>query len=456
MIKYIKLNSLLLAVAMLFATTACEYGDINVDPTSLNEDQVSVSLLLPGAIMQLGYNTGALGGRNPGMFMQYFQGQDAQQLAYTQYNVTDNAMNNFWRTGMYGGNMKDLNLIIEKTTAAEGAEANVDAPYYRGIARILMANSLGILTTFFGDIPYSEAFQGDEGIIQPAYDTQEEIYNSIQSLLSGAISDLSGDPGLIVPGEDDLIHGGDPDLWIKTAYGLSARYYLQQSNFDDAASALTNALSSNADNALFPFEATITGANPFWLFENDRTATMRIHPYFRSVMSGDPRFDAYIGSNNIFANQFWTSQGSPLKLITYSEVKMMEAEIESRAGNNAAALAAMQEGIEANMEVLEIAPVAIEQYLAGVSNASLQTVMNEKYKLIYPLTEVSWADQRRTGFPDLEPNQELGSNLTIPQRFPYPNSEDQYNKENKDAARDRLGITSDEDNLFRTLPVFAN
>jgi hypothetical protein len=440
---------------MIFATSACEYGDTNVDPTSLNQEQVSVGLLLPGAIMQLGYNTGALGGRNPGMFMQYFQGQDAQQLAYTQYNVTDNAMNNFWRTGMYGGVMKDLNLIIDKTTD-DGEGNSVDAPYYRGIARILMANSLGILTTFFGDIPYSEAFQGDEGIIQPAYDTQEEIYNSIQQLLTDAISDLNSDGGVIQPGADDYIHGGDPDKWIQTAYGLSARYHLQESDYAAAATALANALSSNADNALFPFEATITGANPFWLFENDRTATMRTHPYFRAVMTGDPRYNDYIGENNGFASQFWTSQGSPLKLITYSEVKMMEAEIESRAGNTAAALAAMQEGIEANMEVLEISPLAIEQYVAGISNADVQTIMNEKYKLIYPLTEVAWADQRRTGFPDLEPNQELGSNLTIPQRFPYPNSEDLYNKENKDAARSRLGISSDEDNLFMTLPVFAN
>jgi len=447
-----KINSLLLAVVMIFTTAACEYDDINVDPTSLNEDQVSVGLLLPGAIMQLGYATGSLGGRNPGMFMQYFQGQDAQQLAYTQYNVTDNAMNNFWRTGMYGGVMKDLNLIIEKTTG-EGA---VDAPYYRGIARILMANSLGILTTFFGDVPYSEAFQGDEGLIQPAYDTQAEIYTSIQQLLEEGITDLSGDPGVIQPASDDYIHGGDADLWISTAYGLLARYQLQQSNYDAAASALANALSSNADNALFPFEETITGANPYWLFENDRTATMSTHPYFRSIMSGDPRYDDYIGSNNGFASQFWTSQGSPLKLITYSEVKMMEAEIAARSGDSGAAQEAMEAAIQANMEVLEISQLAIDQYLAGISNADVQTVMNEKYKLIYPLTEVAWADQRRTGFPDLEPNQEIRPTITtIPQRFPYPNSEDLYNQENKNAARDRLGITSDEDNLFRTLPVFA-
>jgi hypothetical protein len=446
-----KINSLLLAMVMILATSACEYGDTNVDPTSLNEDQVSVSLLLPGAIMQLGYATGSLGGRNPGMFMQYFQGQDAQQLAYTQYNITDNAMNNFWRTGMYGGVMKDLDLIIEKTTG----ENAIDAPYYRGIARVMMANSLGILTTFFGDVPYSEAFQGDEGIIQPAYDTQAEIYTSIQQLLEEGIADLSGDAGVLQPGGDDFIHGGDADLWVKTAYGLLARYQLQQSNYDAAAAALADALGSNADNALFPFEATITGANPFWLFENDRTATMLTHPNFRSIMSGDPRYDEYIGATNGFADQFWTSQGSPLKLVTYSEVKMMEAEIEARAGNTAGAMAAMEAGIRANMEVMEISPLAIDQYLGGVSDADVQTVMDEKYKLIYPLTEVAWADQRRTGFPDLTPNREIRSTITtIPQRFPYPNSEDLYNQENKDAARSRLGISSDEDNLFLTLPVF--
>ncbi len=453
------IKSLCMVVAVLFSTSACDFGDTNIDPASLNRGQVSVALLLPGAIAQLGFSRGALGGRNPGLFMQYFQGQDAQQLEYTQYTLTDNAMNNFWRTGMYGGTMKDLNLIIEKTSAgADGAEAEVDAPYYRGIARILMANSLGILTTFFGDVPYSEAFQGEEGLIQPAYDTQEEIYNSIQTLLDEGIADLQGEEGVIVPGGDDLIFEGDASKWVKTAYGLKARYYLQQSKFDLAAQALPNALASNADNALFPFEESITGANPFWLFETDRTATMRVHPYFRGVMTNDPRYDLLIGAGNNFSGPslFWTSQGSPLKLFTFSEVKMIEAELAARATNAAAANTALKAAISAEMQLLGVPAGQIASYLAGITGGDLNAVLTEKYKTMYPDTAVSWADQRRTGIPNLEPNRTVSTATTIPQRFPYPNSEDLYNQANKDAAKSRLGISSNEDNLFKVLPVFAN
>jgi hypothetical protein len=109
------------------------------------------------------------------------------------------------------------------------------------------------------------------------------------------------------------------------------------------------------------------------------------------------------------------------------------------------------------MEVIGIAGPEIQQYLATLSDTNLETIFDEKYKLIYPSTAVAWSDQRRTGFPDLEPNQEIRPTITtIPQRFPYPNSEDLYNKENKDAARARLGINNDEDNLFLPLPVFAD
>ena len=448
-------------LALLLATgfTACEFGDTNIDPASVLEDQADINLLLPSAIVQLGFSEGALGGRNPGMFMQYFQGQDAQQLAITQYNLQDNVMNNFWRTGMYAGGMKDLNLIIEKTTAqeGEGAESVIDAPYYRGIAKILMAEHLNILTTFFGDIPYSDAFQGEEGNITPTYDTQEEIFATIERLMDEGIADLSGDAGDITPASDDVIFGGDADRWIAAAHGLKARYLMEQGKYAAASTELASAMSSNAGNALFPFEATINGANPFWLFEIQRTATLATHPYFRRVMSGDPRYDQYINSSNGFANVFWTSNDSPLKLITYSEIKFMEAEIASRNGSAAAAEAAMEAGIQANMEVMGISSGDIDVYLEELSGGDLATVMNEKYKTIYPLTYVAWADQRRTGFPNLTPNRTIKTDApSIPKRFPYPSSEDQFNKANKDAARDRLGIVTEDDNIYRNLPVFQN
>ena len=444
-------------ILLLSGFAACEFGDTNIDPASVTEAQADLNLLLPSAIVQLGFSEGALGGRNPGMFMQYFQGQDAQQLAITQYNLQDNVMNNFWRTGMYAGGMKDLNLIIEKTTAqeGEGAESVINAPYYRGIAKVLMAEHLNILTTFFGDVPYSDAFQGEEGNITPVYDSQAEIFATIERLMDEGIADLSGDEGNITPGSDDVIFGGDADSWVAAAHGLKARYLMEQGKFAAASTELASAISSNAGNALFPFEATVNGANPFWLFENDRTATLATHPYFRGVMQGDPRSNAYISSSNGFANVFWTSQSSSTKLITYSEIKFMEAEIAAQAGNAAAAETAMEAGIRANMQVMGISAGAINTYLLELSGGDVATVMNEKYKAIYPLTYVAWADQRRTGFPNLTPNRTIKTDApSIPQRFPYASSEDQFNQVNKNAARDRLGIVTQDDNIYKPLPVF--
>ncbi len=454
--KFIQYISAVCTALVLMITPSCDFGDTNIDPTKVTEEQVTLNLSLPSAIEQLGFTEGAEGGRTPGIFMQYFLGTDAQQIALSQYNMQDNVMNNLWRTGMYGGGMKDLKLIIKKTTATEGGEGTaIDAPYYRGIAKVLMAEHLDLLTTFFGDIPYSQAFDGAEGNITPAYDTQEEIYAAIEILINEGIADLTGEAGDIVPANDDLIYGGDAAAWAKAAYGLKARYMMQQGKYEEASQALPNALASNADNALFPFEESLTGGNPYKLFENQRPSTLAMHPHYIEVLAGDPRYPLLIGPSNGFSDEFWTSLGSSLKMITYSEVAFMRAEIAARGGDAAAAEAAMKDGVRAEMALLGVDAGEAELYILGLSGGDLTTVMNEKYKSMYPLTHVAWADQRRTGLPALVPNKTIKTTTTtIPQRFPYPSSEDQFNKASKDAALARLGITTEDGKIFKTLPVF--
>ena len=97
-----------------------------------------------------------------------------------------------------------------------------EAYAYRGIAKIMTAMYLGVLTDHFGDIPYSQALQGAAGL-KPAYDSQADIYAAIATLLQGGVADLAT-PSSLSPGSDDLIHGGDLSAWATTATALGARY----------------------------------------------------------------------------------------------------------------------------------------------------------------------------------------------------------------------------------------
>ncbi len=435
--KKYRINIVALLLATLVIVPSCDFGDTNVDPESLSE--VNLNLVLPSAVAQVGFNNGAIASRNPGIVMQYFEGTDAQQLQYTSYTMPDVTFNNLWRTGLYGGAMKDLNLIIDQAT-----EQN--APYYSGIAKVLMANSLGLATSFFGDIPYTDAFQGEEGVLSPTYDTQEAIFNTIFTLLSEARTELGTDGGDIVPTSDDLIFGGDNDAWLATAWALEARYRLMMSakgnaNYTAALTALGNAFTSNAGNAYLNFDASANGANPLHQFHRDRSNTMVLAGYFLGQMSGDPRL-ALIresGTTAGFApNTFWGKQDAPTVIINYAELKFIEAEaLRMTGGSDAEVLAAIKAGIAANMDDMGVSAEDKNNYLLGITTSDLATIIGEKYKSLYP-QNISWDDYRRTGFPNITPDPDSNEGLNpgggIPQRFIYPNSEKDLNTANVNAA----------------------
>lgn len=135
--------------------------------------------------------------------------------------------NNSW-VGIYA-NIKALKIAIKKTTTGGTEEGN---DVTAGIAKTLLAYNLGVLTDAFGDVPFNESGEtnpdGTPKFLQPKIDKQSDLYPQIQTMLDEAIALLQGDDAAASGriGSQDLIYGGDADLWIKAAYGLKARYLL--------------------------------------------------------------------------------------------------------------------------------------------------------------------------------------------------------------------------------------
>lgn len=423
--KYFNLS---IALVLTFFITSCDdFGDTNLDPTRPGGENVSLVAVTPTMQTQSHRNFVASAGRLAGIFMQTWEGFDAQQVAFTQYAVDEGTLANFWEFGLYTGSMRDCADMIER------ADFQGDVPHTRGLARIYMAANLGIATNLWGDVPYSEAFKGSENL-QPSYDSQEQIYASIQSLLDGAISDFSqADPQGSL---GDLV-GAD---WIATAHALKARFYMQLTKRDASASSkalaeIAMAFDSNADSPIFEFEGTPNGGNPLALFGIQRPNTLIIDPFFAGLMSGDPRQPKYMvpnvdGDQLYFQNGntdlFWAQFGSPNAMISYSEVKFLEAEALSRTGGDP--VPAMQDAIKANMEFIGIPAADIDAYVATVTGSDLETIIIEKYKSMYGTNPMqTWNDFRRTGFPAITPNPQgaNGSNPSgiVPRRFLYPDSE---------------------------------
>ncbi|UXX79878.1 SusD/RagB family nutrient-binding outer membrane lipoprotein [Reichenbachiella carrageenanivorans] len=434
---------------------SCDFGDTNIDPTSFAD--VNVSLLLPSAQAQTVKNLSSIGLRVTGSVIQHFEGIEAQTETYTSYLINENELDQYWRTGLYAAALRDSHLIINKSDGRY--------PHYEGVAKILIAINLGIATTFWGDVPYSDAFVEDNNT--PKYDEQYQIYERIQELLGAAILDLAA-PSELEPRRDDLIFGGDIDAWVATARALQARYYLHLSKRDpEAANKALAAIGAGAELGIdntpeFPYADNLNEANPFARFGEDRPNQLALGDFMTSILSStnDPRMSVYSvfsnGVNLLYdrdnSQLYWGQFDAPMALTTVTEVQFIKAECYLRQGNEAQAEQMLQQAIESSMDGLGISKPEIDTFLIHLPQLTtlsgfeeqLQLIIEQKYVAQFVQGSIeSWVDYRRTGYPVLIPpsnaNESFNPTKVVPRRYLYPISERITNADNLQQAIQRQG-----------------
>ena len=459
--KNLHISIFIVFISLLSTSCGDDFGDINVDPTRPGGENADPVAIVPIMQTQTHRNLVSSAGRIAGIFTQQFEGFDAQQVAFSQYAVNESTLANFWEFGLYTGSMRDCIDIIQR------AELDGNLPATKAVAQIYLAVNLGIATNLWGDIPYTEAFLGEENL-SPSYDSQEEIYGSILNLLDDAIQNLAvEDPNGGPVG--NLVSSGS---WQSIAYALKARFQLQQSKRDPQAgskalTSLQSAFTNNGDTPIFTFEGNANGGHPLALFGIQRPNTLIIAPFFDEITNSDPRKNLYMTPNvdgdqlyyeNDNPNLYWAQLDSESTLITLAEIKFIEAESLLISGAAATeVLQAIKEGVTANMEFLGIAAVDIIAYTDGIVTSDLETIINEKYKAMYGSNPIqTWNDYRRTGFPALiaNPNGTNGGNPSgvIPRRVLYPDSERLSNTESYEAAIANQGGHLLDDDMW----VFGN
>ena len=414
----------LIFVAVLFLSSCKQWIDssLNIDPSAPQD--VTLSTILPASQIALGYVLGGDYGRYTSMFTQHHKGIARQHLQLYSYNLNESDLDNAWYT-MYL-QMNNLSIIMQK---AKGS-----SPAYQGIAEVLMALYLGSTTDLLGDIPYSQAFLGNQNL-RPKFDTQKDVYSSIQSLLDSAIVHLGITTNQFKPGADDLVYSGNKAAWIKAANSLKARYYLHVKNYTDALAVLPKGL-AGGDDFQFVFGSSETQANPLYQFMEQR-GDITMDDFFMALMKSfnDPRIVPFTGdtvySSSAYPGPFYTSATSPVPFITYAEAKFIEAEAQLAGGATAPAYTAYTEAIKASMKYYGVADAEVTAYLAQpavsvtASNLTLKNIIEQKYIALYTQQE-TWTDFRRTNFPKLSPV----NGAQIPTRFIYPQNERLYNDDN--------------------------
>jgi len=484
--KYTRLSLGLLA-AVACATTACstDLTGLNVNPNSPTSAPAA-SLFTNATVTTVGRFNGAGTLSLTSLF--------SQQLAQVQYveedrgHIRTTTMDGIF-TGVYTGELEDF-----KKTALIGKATG--SPNTSGPALVMQSWAYQNLTDLFGDVPYSEALQGDEGgPLKPKYDAQKDIYYGLLKTLTDASASMktSGDVGL---GSADPIYKGDISKWLKFSNSLRLRLAmrLQKADASKADAELRAALAapggvmtSNADNATLAWPGDGVFDNP-WSGNFSTRDDHRVSKTLLDTMKAlsDPRIKFYAqptkadptvyaglqnGLDNVTVTPFFNTTSrvgsmfypgatvygtfgsaagkkTPTVILTYAEVSFIRAEAAERgiAGVSGAA-GYYNAGVRASILQWGGTDADADAYLArpGVAYVAgatgLRQIGLQKWLAFFAQGAEAWSDWRRTGNPA---SIKMGPKaypdvLEIPRRLPYPSNEQSVNDVSLKAAIARQG-----------------
>lgn len=462
-----KLNIIAIStfLILMFSLTSCQKKWIA--PTmNNNPDAVidaPVATLLPSIEANMGF---VLGGNDvvgiTSMWVQYSYGAANQAAIIGGYNIKPSDVTNVWSSLYDQAGMDGTKILIEK-----GASSATYAPHYEGIGQILMATYLGNAVDLWGDVPYSEAFKGATNL-SPKYDKAQDLYDTVQSLLTKAIANLQKpatgtDASLSA---NDYVFGGSASEWIKVAWALKMRYTLHLSNVSsswatDIINMVTNQpmMTSNADNFAIPFGNSPTAYNPLYQYGKQRTGYIsNNNVFFKSLNAdsvdvgggtymSDPRYLVYEqpSGTDDWAGLYYGSKTSPAIFISYPEEMFIAAEAYQANGDNTNALKYLKAGITASINQFKGIDATYDAnadaWLAGklatyTGTVTKEQILKAKYDALYMQAE-TYNDYRRTLIPALVPYNSAG----IPNKYPYSQDEINYNK----------NVPADPSNIYKKL-----
>jgi hypothetical protein len=183
--------------ALFLGSISCsKFDNLNTDPNETSE--VTAQLLATNLILEtVSYPKVGKDFLYKDMFAKYISYMEGA-TSY-QYNLLD-------RTSFY-----PLIKLTNVDKMIEAASGSVYEGAYTALGHFIRAYTFFNLTMEVGDIPYSEALQGEDGIYNPKYDTQKDVFLGIlneletASTLFGEARDFPGDP----------VYNGDVKLWQK-------------------------------------------------------------------------------------------------------------------------------------------------------------------------------------------------------------------------------------------------
>lgn len=185
---------LFISMVTVVLNSCSKFDDMNTNPNETS--QVTPQLLATNLILStVSY---------PGVGKDFlYKDMLAKYVSYME-GATDYQYNKFDRTSF-----SSLVKLTNVNKMIEASEGSIYEGSYRALGHFIRAYTFFNLTLAVGDIPYSEAIQGEDGLYNPKYDTQKDVFIGILNELEEA-SKLFGE-GRTFAG--DPVYEGDVIKW---------------------------------------------------------------------------------------------------------------------------------------------------------------------------------------------------------------------------------------------------
>lgn len=419
-----KILNILLSVLLVSATWSCSedvMDDINKnvnDPTDVGSNLIITDAMVATAFSITGSDPAFYASvyveHNVGIWNQTYNAEirSGEPISATTYN---NSWNSLYQ------NLNALKIILEKTSEGGSEEGNFTT---LGIAQVLTAYNLAILTDLWGDVPWTEALQPGF-IFTPKLDSQESIYAEVFRLLDAAIENLGKTSTFPSLGTQDVIYGGNKNLWLKFAYGLKARYTmrlsLKQPDYNEVIALANQSFTSSDEQAQFEYNGSTT-MSPFYRFFTDRDYLGASQSLYNKLDArNDPRSDVFWvahpsagefllapngtpdQSQGKYAVSALSTVTAPTYLLSYHEIEFLKAEAYVRLGQLENAQEALKNGVTAAFQKVNIG-LSVEEaeayfdtdVVTNFNSNPLGEVMVQKYIAFFEEEAVeAYNDYRR-------------------------------------------------------------
>ena len=423
--KYI---SIVLFSTLFLGLNGCkDYMDINYDPNSPAEENMTSEMILPAAEMNIAatyaYTLHILGAYN----VQYYAQQvgTPNYVAYSQFEVSASNGSGVYRQ-LFQRALGNLNTVIKK------AKADGDA----GIllqATVLRAYAFQLLVDAFGELPYTEAF--DPSNITPKYDDGAVIYAGLLKELDEALAPIEGAE---LVATSFICPNKDVNDWVSFAYAEKLKLLSRMSSVQDVSAEIEKVIATGllpADNIeISGCWADANGqANPFYSEERASWGRVSHNIIGNLALIGtlqtdnyvDPRLEAWFIPNNnkefqgsISGTNLSTAEdkyrttdvwcevvldyNTPVILISRAEIDFFLAEYYARKGDAGKAAEAYANAIAASFATAGVDGATAHVAQFPYNQAKWQEVIGiEKWKALAGINGFEgYTEARRLNYPE--------------------------------------------------------